>query len=140
MSVLDIAATEVVTTGRTETLSGVASTMDDESVGSVVVEEDDLPIGILTDREVALALADDPEAGHDTVDDHMTRAVETVSADADVYEATRTLSEAGVRRAPIVDDDGHLTGLVSLDDVLHFVEEALDEAEDVIEAQSPRLE
>ncbi|MFB6303373.1 MAG: CBS domain-containing protein [Haloferacaceae archaeon] len=135
----DIAASDVVTAARNETLSDVAGTMRDEHVGSVVIEEDDLPVGIVTDRQIALGVADDPEVGHETVDGVMTRDVETIPAGATVFQAVQTLSDEGIRRAPVVDSDGELVGLLSLDDLLFVIEEEYDAAEDVIEAQSPRF-
>lgn len=135
----EIAATDVVTAARNDTISNVATVMKDEHVGSVVVEEEDLPVGIVTDRQVALGLADDPEVGHETVDEVMTRDVTTILESATVFQAAQTLSEEGVRRAPVVDDDGELVGLLSLDDLLYIIEEEFDTAEDVIEAQSPRF-
>lgn len=140
MSVLDIAATDVVTADRNDSFSEVAATMAEEEVGCVVIEEEAMPVGVVTDRKLALAMAEDPEAGHRTVDEEMTREVRTIPDDADVYEAVQILSDIGARRAPVVDDDRELEGLLSIDDVLHFVEEELDEAEDVIEQQSPRMD
>lgn len=140
MSVLDIAATDVVTADRNDTFSEVAAEMAEQKVGCVVIEEDEMPIGIVTDRNLALAMAEDPEAGHRTVDEEMTRDVRTIPDDADIYQAVEILSDIGARRAPVVNDDEKLEGLLSLDDVLHVVEEELDEAEEVIEQQSPRMD
>ncbi|WP_423751669.1 CBS domain-containing protein [Salinirarus marinus] len=69
----------------------------------------------------------------------MTRDVETILESATVFQAAQTLSEEGVRRAPVVDADGELVGLLSLDDLLFVIQEEYDAAEDVIEAQSPRF-
>lgn len=137
-SARDIAATDVVTADRNDAITDVAATMRDENVGSVVVEEKDLPVGIVTDREIALGLGDDPEFGHETVDELMTRDVVTVNEDDAVFDAAQTLSDEAIRRAPVVDDDNELVGILSLDDLLYVIEEEFDAVEDVIEAQSPR--
>lgn len=135
----DIAATGVVTAARTDTLSDVAALMSDEHVGSVVIEEEGLPVGIVTDRQLALELATNPEAGHKTVGKVMTLDVATILESATVFQAAQTLSDEGIRRAPVVDADGELVGLLSLDDLLYVVEKEFDTAEDVLEAQSPRF-
>lgn len=135
----NIAATDVVTAARADTISEVATLMRDEDVGSVVVEEENLPVGIVTDRQLALGLADDPEVGHETVDEVMTRDVETILESATIFQAAQTLSEEGIRRAPVVDAEGELVGVLSLDDILYVIEEEFDTAEDVLEAQSPRF-
>lgn len=138
MPIRDIAATDVVTAARTDSVTDVAETMADEHVGSVVVEEESLPIGIVTDRQIAIELGDDPELGYEHVDEIMTRDVMTIDADAGIYQAAEALADEGVRRAPLVDDDEELVGLVSLDDILYTLEEEFDAVGDVLEAQSPR--
>jgi CBS domain-containing protein len=138
MTVRDIAATDVVTAARTDTVSTVAETMSDENVGSVVIEEESMPIGIVTDRQIAMELADDSELGYESVDEVMTRDVMTIDADAGIYEAARALADESVRRAPLVDEDQHLVGLVSLDDILYTLEAEFDAIGEVLEAQSPR--
>lgn len=137
MPVSDIAATDVVTAAREDSVSSVAGTMREKNVGSVVVEEEDMPIGIVTDRQIAIELTDDPELGYEHVDEVMTRDVDTIDADAGIYQAAQTLADEGVRRAPLVDGQ-ELEGLVSLDDILYVLEEEFEAAGEVIQAQSPR--
>ncbi|MFB6197530.1 MAG: CBS domain-containing protein, partial [Halobacteriaceae archaeon] len=135
----DIAATDVVSAARNDSVSNVAEMMGEEQVGSVVVEEENVPVGIVTDRQIALGVAKDPELGHETVDTVMTKDVKTIHEDSTIFQAAQVLSEEGVRRAPVVDDDGWLVGLLALDDLLFVIQEEFDTAEDVIEAQSPRF-
>jgi CBS domain-containing protein len=137
MPVSDIAATDVVTAAREDSVSSVAETMREKNVGSVVVEEENMPIGIVTDRQIAVELADDQELGYEHLDEVMTRDVETIDADSGIYEAAQILGNEGIRRAPLVDDGRELVGLVSLDDILYVLEEEFEAAGDVIEAQSP---
>lgn len=135
----EIAASDVVTAARNDAVQEVAAKMDEEHVGSVVIEEEDLPVGIVTDRQIALGVADDADIADETIDEVMTRDVTTILDRATVFQAAQTLSEEGIRRAPVVDDDGELVGLLSLDDLIYVIEEELDTAEDVIESQSPRF-
>lgn len=138
MPVIDIAATDVVTAARRDPVSSVSRIMADEHVGSVVIEEYGLPIGIVTDRRLALALKDDPEVGHEHVDELMTRDVATIHEDTGLYQAIQSLAEHEVRRAPVVNDDGRLVGIISLDDVIYVLEEEFEEVGSIIAAQSPR--
>lgn len=138
-TVKEIAATDVVTAARADSVSDVAELMREENVGSVVVEEKELSVGIITDRQLALALADDPEIGHENVAKLMTFDVATVPESASVFQTVQLMSDEGIRRAPVVDDDDRLVGLVSLDDILHVIAEEFNTAEDIIKAQSPRF-
>jgi acetoin utilization protein AcuB len=53
------------------------------------------------------------------VGERMTRPVITVHADLPIQEALNLMREENIRRAPVVDDHGHLLGIVSERDLLH---------------------
>ncbi|RBI63515.1 CBS domain-containing protein [halophilic archaeon] len=138
MPVSDIALTEVVTADRNTAVTAIAARMEAENVGSVLVLEESDLVGIVTDREIALSLADDPDATDRTADEVMTEDPVTVPSDAGVTELVRRMEDAGVRRMPVV-DDGDLAGIVTLDDVLVLLTEEFDDAVDVVKRQSPRF-
>ncbi|WP_049971857.1 CBS domain-containing protein [Haladaptatus cibarius] len=138
MTVSDIAATDVVTATEDATLAEIVQMMGDESVGCVPIVNNDEPVGIVTDRKIALSLADDGNASNRAVSEIMTRDLTTIESDANVHDAVEQMEDAEIRRLPVV-ESGQLTGLVTLDDVLVAVADELDEVADVIEEQSPRL-
>jgi len=56
-----------------------------------------------------------------------------------VFDAIRVMSDAGIRRLPIVDDNGALRGVVTLDDAPVLLGGVVSEAADTVQSQSPRL-
>ena len=75
--------------------------------------------GILTDRDLALAVGDTRrEASRVAVDKAMTHHVETCRPDDDLRLALERMAAAKVRRLPVVDGDGDLKGLLSIDDII----------------------
>ena len=110
---------EVVTVPLDAPVIVAAQRMRDRRVGCVVVSREGRPVGILTDRDLALrvvALARDPErtpvaqvVTFEAVSLHRTDTIET---------ALGRMREFGVRRLPIVDDAGMITGIVTADDLL----------------------
>ncbi|MFO0967275.1 MAG: CBS domain-containing protein [Gemmataceae bacterium] len=124
MKLSDIYTRHVVTAEPDESLATVARKMDEHNVGTVVVLDDGRPVGIITDRDVALALGA-RRLGSDTpVEKVMSRHVLAVPEDASVFSATRYIRECGVRRLPIVDREDRVVGMVSMDDLLRtFAEE-----------------
>jgi CBS domain-containing protein len=117
----DVFATRLVTAGRTETLSSVALQMKEHNVGSVVIVEDQKPVGIVTDRDLALALGADGIAPDAAVESVMIKPVWTIPDGAGIFAATQCMRDGGVRRLPIVDEKGRLTGMVSLDDLMRLL-------------------
>jgi CBS domain-containing protein len=114
----DALATKLVTAGRTETLSSIALRMREHNVGTVVIVEGQKPIGIVTDRDLALALGADRVAPQALAESVMTTPVRTIPDGAGIFAATQCMRDAGVRRLPIVDKEGLLVGMISLDDLM----------------------
>lgn len=139
VTVDEIVQTDVVTAQRDTPISTVVAQMAEADVGSVVVVSDDEPVGILTDRKIALALESDPDVASREASDLVSGDLVTATTDDSVFDAIQRISEATIRRLPIVDDDGRLEGIVTLDDILVLLGDELKNATDVIESQSPRF-
>jgi CBS domain-containing protein len=113
--------------------------MAEEDVGSIVVLEDDAPVGVITDRAIALALAGTPDIADRKVDEFISGEIVTGNVDMTVLDAIDRLENNGIRRLPIVDDDGTLEGIVTLDDILVLLGDQLVKATSIIRMQSPRV-
>jgi CBS domain-containing protein len=140
MPVGDLGPDEVVTTERDSTLSDVAEQLRTENVGAAVVAEDDEPVGIVTDRDIALAVAESDEVASMSAEEVMTEDPAALPEDAEAMEISRTIEEQNVRRIPVVDENDQLTGIVTLDDLVATIGEQLDNVSETIEAQSPDYE
>lgn len=80
------------------------------------------PVGLLCDRDiVTTVLANESDLRTKTVEDVMTRHPVTLWATTSVEEALLRMRCANVRRAPVVDDRGRLTGILALDDIFEHM-------------------
>ncbi|MFC6951432.1 CBS domain-containing protein [Halorubellus litoreus] len=128
----------LVTATPDHSIEDAAKLMAEHEVGCIVVERDDEPIGIVTDRDVALGVvAAEKDPASTTVSDVMTREPVTVHVDDGVYELTEAMRDNSIRRMPVVDDDGTLAGIVTLDDVFVLVADEMHGLSEVIRAESP---
>jgi CBS domain-containing protein len=141
--VRDLSAHEVVTVTPTTTLAECAKIMREQHVGSVVVIDDegsrDTPRGIVTDRDVvveAVAVGLDPSTL--TAGDVMTTPLATVRDSDDILDALARMREHGVRRLPVLDDAGNLSGIVTVDNLLEALAEQLDAVVSVIKTEQTR--
>jgi CBS domain-containing protein len=109
--------TETVVTAPPErTVREIAEMMRERNVGSVVLIEEQRPVGFLTDRDLTVSvLADGRDLG-DHAADHASSPVITASAEMRVEEAAELMVRHGVRRLVIVDGE-RLTGILTLDDI-----------------------
>jgi len=143
VTVRDLSAHEVVTVTPSTTVAECAQIMRAQHVGSVVVINDkgerDDPRGIVTDRDIVIetvAVGLDPNTL--TAGDVMTSPLATVRESDDILDALARMREHGVRRLPVLDDDGHLAGIIAVDNLLEALAEQLDAVVRVIKAEQTR--
>jgi CBS domain-containing protein len=115
MRIGDVMTKTVVTAPRDATLGTIAELMRDRNVGSVVICAEGRPHALITDRDVALAVADAVERD-DAAEGRVTRPLVTGEADMDVEEAAALMVQHGIRRLPVL-DGADLAGIVTLDDL-----------------------
>lgn len=127
-----------MTANRDQSAGNLASVMKEEDVGSVVIEEGDRPVGIVTDRDLVMnVLEPRADATNVTAGDIMTETPVTIDHDAGVFDTIRQMHEHAVRRMPVTDENGSLTGIVTLDDLVVLLADELDNLAGVIESESP---
>jgi CBS domain-containing protein len=109
--------TETVVTAPPErSVREIAEMMRERNVGSVVLIEEQRPVGFLTDRDLTVSvLADGRDLG-DHAADHASTPVITANAEMQVEEAAELMVRHGVRRLVIVDGE-RLIGILTLDDI-----------------------
>ena len=106
----------VVTAESEDTLRHVGELMRDRNVGSVVVCEGGRPVGVITDRDLALAVVADRVEPGDTVGDHASRPLVTGEHEMDLEEAVALMIQHRIRRLPVTDGET-LVGIVTIDDL-----------------------
>jgi len=104
----------------------VLQLMVDQNIGCLIVVEDGKPIGIFSERDALMKLNVDVAKFHDRpVSEFMTPTPQTLAANAKLVFALQRMDVGGYRHLPIVDDDGQLTGIVSVRDILQYLAKAV---------------
>lgn len=117
----------VVVARKDESLIDAARRMREHHVGDVVVVEDQqgrtVPVGIVTDRDIVVEiLARSPQdIQRLRVGDVMGAPVITAQEQEDLVDAIKQMRSFGIRRMPVVDDQGALVGIIAFDDVVEFL-------------------
>jgi CBS domain-containing protein len=123
---------EVVVVAPSASLLTVAELMRTRHVGAVVVAEERRPVGIITDRDLALRAVARGLDAETPVGDIMSREVLFAHVDDRLDDALTAMRSYGVRRLPIVDEDGTLRGLVALDDLLVLLAAELSSSAEIV--------
>ena len=119
MNVADVMTSDVATCGAGDRLNRAAQLMWERRCGCVpVLDGNRQVVGILTDRDVCMAAYTQGRRLDDIgVTTAMSRPARTCLASASIDEADDLMMAHGIRRLVVVDSDGHLCGLVSIDDI-----------------------
>lgn len=109
---------ELVTIGPDEAAQEAAELMRTRHVGAVLVVDGGRPVGIVTDRDLVVRLLAEGWSASQPVRSVMSGDLVVARVDDTIDHAIYTMRHHGIRRLPIVSDDGLALGLVALDDLL----------------------
>lgn len=126
VTVADAMTEHVVCVRPTDTLLDAAKLMVDHQVRHLPVVENEVIVGMLSDRDVRTIAGDPVRYAHTgsgdvpipSVRDAMAPGVLTIRADRPLRELAHTLADEKIGALPIVDADGKLVGIVSYVDAL----------------------
>jgi len=132
MKVREFMTAQVVAAKPTDTVEDVARMMSEIDSGAIPVIEDDLVIGMITDRDIVIRVIAERKDGFTPVSEVMTQGVESCLEDDDIAEAARRMAELQMRRLVVFNSEGELSGIISLGDIAiehqgNLVTEALEE-------------
>lgn len=137
MPIADIARSSVVTANPDASAAELAERLESNNVGSVVITEGTAPVGIVTDRDLALTMVGDgADPSSIVARDVMSEDLITAEASEGAFDLCSTMCDNAVRRMPIV-DDGELVGIVTLDDMLQLLADELQHLSTVVARESP---
>ena len=124
---------EVITTSAAASIAGAIDRLAKHKIGAlVVVDGKDNIAGIISERDIVRAIAEQGErvlsSALSTV---MTRTVVTCSESETINDVMTRMTRGRFRHLPVV-EDGHLTGIISIGDVVKArIEQVEREAEDM---------
>lgn len=138
MPIEDLVREDVVSASPETSVPELAREMRDENVGSVVIANGTSPTGIVTDRDLTTrVLAEEAGSADQTAEDVMSTDLCAVGPDAGFYEAAQVMSENGVRRLPVCDENDDLVGIITADDLTELLADENQQLASVIRAQRP---
>lgn len=139
----ELCTRRTITADPDESVVEAARRMAHENVGDLVVVQHIggkvHPIGIVTDRDLvigSLAIGD-AQALELRVQDVMQQQLVTSLDDEPVEAVLAKLKRHQIRRMPIVDREGVLQGVLTLDDIVEWIREQIDDASAVLQAAMP---
>jgi CBS domain-containing protein len=134
MKVSEVMTSDVATVRPDQPVQEAASFMLNADAGSIPVTEGDRLIGMITDRDIAVRGIAKGYGPDTPVRELMTNDIVCARIDDEVEEVANKMSEAQVRRLPVIDEQEKLCGIVSLGDLARETDN--DTAEQALEGVS----
>jgi len=116
LKIKEIMTTDVRAISATDSISEAANIMKQLDVGAVPVLDNDLLVGIITDRDLVIRALAEGKNSDERVSTIMTKDITSVTPDMDVHEVADLMASKQIRRVPIV-EKGRLVGIVSIGDM-----------------------
>ncbi|TSA18532.1 MAG: CBS domain-containing protein [Nitrosopumilales archaeon] len=114
--VKDIMKTPVLSIDSSMTVKDAAKMMEDVKVGSIVVTENSIVLGILTERDFVRKIVAQEKSFSTKVKDIMSSPLIVISPDETVWELASLMKTRRIHRVPVV-DKGRLVGIASTADL-----------------------
>ncbi len=117
MKVKDIMTKNVKTISPNATMEEAAQEMRKNKIGCLVVVEDEKPIGIITERDLAYKIIAQGKSLETKVKEVMSSDLKTIEKDENIKQAAKLMASHVIRRLPVV-EKGKLIGIVTIDDIM----------------------
>lgn len=120
-SVKQIMSNSIVSVDSSVTATDAAKIMEDTGVGSIVVLENNIPIGIITDRDFAIKVTAHSYPIDTPVKRIMSSPLISIDPNSNLWVASDLMSTRNVRRLPIIDDDDKVIGIITSSDLVKHI-------------------
>ena len=127
MKVKEIMTSDAKVCELNASLADAAKTMWENDCGALPVLKDGREVvGLITDRDICMGMAMRYASPSEiSVEEVMTGALYSVTPETDIQEALKTMQAHKVRRLPVIDPEGELQGMLSMNDItLHAKEQS----------------
>jgi len=116
--VRDIMTKSVICVDASVSANQAAKMMEDTGVGSIIVTEKNTPVGIITDRDLAIKVAAHAYPLDTTVKKIMSSPLFSITPGESVWMIAEFMAARGIRKLPVIDDD-KVVGIVTATDIVN---------------------
>ena len=119
--VKDVMTKSVISVDSSTTANDAAKRMEDAKIGSIVVIENSIPVGIITDRDFTIKIVGHAYPIDTPVRRLMSFPLITIMPDSHCGVAADLMSSMKIKKLPVVDDD-QVVGIITVTDLInHFI-------------------
>ncbi len=118
--VTDIMSTPLISVSPATTALQIAKMMEQGEIGAIIVKENEIPVGIITDRDFATKVATNSLPFDTPVEKIMSSPLITINHDESISSAVKIMSSKKIRKLA-VSENGKITGIVTSTDIVNHI-------------------
>jgi CBS domain-containing protein len=116
----DVMTKSVISVDAALTINETAKMMEDAKVGAIIVMENNVPVGIVTDRDFSVKVAAHAYQITEPVKQIMSSPLFSINSDESVRIAADLMHERKIRKLPVI-DDGNVVGIITATDIVNLL-------------------
>lgn len=121
-TIKDYMKTEVISVSKDTKLVDIAKIMTEKNIGSIIVVDENKPVGIITERDIVRAIGKGKDL-NTRAEEIMTKSLITIREDSPITGALALMRQFNIRHLPVIDDKGNLKGILSIRDIARAVDD-----------------
>ncbi len=126
--VRDVMTTSVISVHSSTTAHDAAKMMEESEIGAIIVLENNMPVGIITDRDFAIKITAHAYPIDTPVRRVMSSPLITITSDSPFRNAADLMNSRKIRKLPVVDDE-QVVGIITVTDLVnHFIRHVKNES------------
>lgn len=120
ITIADVMTKSVISVDASITISEAAKMMEDAKVGAMIVMENNLPVGIVTDRDFAIKVVAHAYQISTPIKQIMSSPLFSINSSDSIRIASDLMHDRGIRKLPVIDDD-NLVGIITSTDIVKLL-------------------
>jgi len=126
ITIANVMTKSVISVDVTITVNEAAKMMEDAKVGAVIVMENNLPVGIVTDRDFSVKVVSHAYQITAPVKQIMSSPLISINSDETVRMAADLMHDRRIRKIPVI-DDGKVVGIITATDIVNLLAVSVEE-------------
>ena len=117
ITISDVMTQSIISVDVSATVNQAAKMMEEGKVGAIIVMENNVPVGIVTDRDFAVKVAAHAYQVTESVKQIMSSPLFSINPDDSIRTAADLMHSRGIRKLPVVEDD-LVVGIITSTDIV----------------------
>ena len=117
--VRDVMITNIASLDSSSMIKDAAKLMDEKNIGCIIITQNDLPVGILTERDFVKRIASKEKPLTSTLKEVMSSPLISIDPDETVWEAAEQMKVNNIHKLPVIKEN-EISGIITTSDLVEI--------------------